>query len=129
MAPFARIQCRAALVSSPPEKAMPTRSPTGTLCRMLLTAEIVSELQPEDQSLVGARRALERLPIGALDRDAAALAADFEPALRVARKRVPGLAHPLLQPGRAPVLAPLLHPARGEEELGLGSGQARRVPD
>src|SRR2546421_12508723 len=31
MAPFARIQCTAALVSSPPEKAMPTFSPLGSV--------------------------------------------------------------------------------------------------
>src|SRR5512139_2034727 len=35
MAPLWRIQWSAALVSSPPEKAMPTFSPTGTVCRML----------------------------------------------------------------------------------------------
>jgi IS30 family transposase len=34
-APLPRIQCTAALVSRPPEKAMPTRSPAGMLCRMV----------------------------------------------------------------------------------------------
>src|ERR1035441_2447897 len=34
MAPLARIQCMAALVSSPPEKARPTFSPAGRFCRM-----------------------------------------------------------------------------------------------
>src|SRR4029450_8066259 len=33
IAPFARIQCSAALVSRPPEKAMPTFWPTGSACR------------------------------------------------------------------------------------------------
>jgi diguanylate cyclase (GGDEF)-like protein len=35
MAPLARIQCTAALVSRPPEKAMPTRWPAGRVCRMV----------------------------------------------------------------------------------------------
>src|SRR6185503_15734025 len=34
MAPFARIQCSAALVSRPPEKAMPTFSPLGSVPRI-----------------------------------------------------------------------------------------------
>src|SRR5215471_13669890 len=34
MAPFARIQWIAALVSSPPENASPTFSPLGSFCRM-----------------------------------------------------------------------------------------------
>ena len=34
IAPFARIQCSAALVSRPPENAMPTFWPTGRSCRM-----------------------------------------------------------------------------------------------
>jgi hypothetical protein len=32
-APLPRIQCSAALVSRPPEKAMPTRSPTGKVLK------------------------------------------------------------------------------------------------
>src|SRR4051812_16796211 len=36
MAPFLRIQCRAALVSRPPENAMPTFWPTGRFSRMVL---------------------------------------------------------------------------------------------
>src|SRR5215217_4742013 len=36
-APFSRIQATATEVSSPPEKAMPTRSPTGSLLRTLDT--------------------------------------------------------------------------------------------
>src|SRR5664279_2678698 len=39
MAPWWRIQATATEVSSPPEKAMPTRSPTGRLDRTLDTAE------------------------------------------------------------------------------------------
>src|SRR5438270_750279 len=42
MAPLARIQCTAALVSSPPENAMPTFSPFGSLLRMF-TAGIISD--------------------------------------------------------------------------------------
>ncbi len=38
-APLARIQCRAALVSRPPENAMPTFSPTGRRWRMLVTGD------------------------------------------------------------------------------------------
>ena len=34
IAPLARIQCSAALVSSPPENAMPTFWPTGRSCRI-----------------------------------------------------------------------------------------------
>ena len=37
MAPFSRIQATATEVSRPPEKAMPTRSPTGREVRTLLT--------------------------------------------------------------------------------------------
>ena len=35
IAPFSFIQCRAALVSRPPEKAMPTFWPTGVFWRMV----------------------------------------------------------------------------------------------
>jgi hypothetical protein len=35
IAPFARIQCSAALVSSPPENAMPTFWPAGRSLRMV----------------------------------------------------------------------------------------------
>src|SRR5262245_5353114 len=38
MAPFARIQCSAALVSRPPEKAMPTAASAGRLGRIFDTA-------------------------------------------------------------------------------------------
>src|SRR6185436_5284978 len=41
MAPLTRIQCRAALVSRRPENAMPTRSPTGRLWRMLGTGHVL----------------------------------------------------------------------------------------
>lgn len=37
MAPFSRIQATAQEVSSPPENAMPTRSPTGSLLKTLDT--------------------------------------------------------------------------------------------
>src|SRR6476660_3836585 len=40
MAPFARIQCSAALVSSPPEHAMPTFSPAGRCWRMFAIVRI-----------------------------------------------------------------------------------------
>jgi hypothetical protein len=40
MAPLARIQWMAALVSRPPENAMPTRSPVGRLCRILFTLDL-----------------------------------------------------------------------------------------
>src|SRR5215472_17511049 len=38
MAPFSRIHASAALVSRPPEKAMPTFSPAGRDCRMVAMA-------------------------------------------------------------------------------------------
>src|SRR5690349_23097167 len=40
MAPLARIQCSAALVSRPPEKAMPTFSPAGRCWRILAIVRI-----------------------------------------------------------------------------------------
>src|SRR6476469_2917901 len=46
MAPLARIQCSAALVSRPPENAIPTFSPAGSVCRMLGT----SSLQNDDHN-------------------------------------------------------------------------------
>src|SRR5260221_527170 len=42
MAPLARIQCTAALVSSPPENAMPTLSPFGNFPRMF-TGRMISD--------------------------------------------------------------------------------------
>src|SRR5512139_3713286 len=39
MAPLARIQCTATLVSRPPENAIPTRSPAGSDWRMFATME------------------------------------------------------------------------------------------
>src|SRR6185436_12834874 len=50
MAPFARIQCSAALVSRPPENAMPTFSPAGRCWRILAIVKtrpyIISVLTP-----------------------------------------------------------------------------------
>jgi hypothetical protein len=40
IAPFSRIQATATEVSSPPENAIPTRSPTGREVRTLLTGVV-----------------------------------------------------------------------------------------
>src|SRR6185436_4908313 len=56
MAPFARIQCTAALVSRPPEKAMPTFSPLGSVPRIFAKSALQ---KPHDTA--GARMAAVRL--------------------------------------------------------------------
>src|SRR6188472_2688288 len=45
MAPLSRIQATAAEVSRPPEKAMPTRSPTGSDVKTLLTGGEATDLR------------------------------------------------------------------------------------
>src|SRR5690349_5648788 len=77
MAPFWRIQCSAALVSSPPEKAMPTLWPAGRCSRILLMgqgsaemADVVVGLVDADleAGIAGDAEALSRaalLPVGA----------------------------------------------------------------
>src|ERR1700712_3438113 len=59
MAPFSRIQATATEVSRPPEKAMPTRSPTGRLVRTLDTAEVCMTMHGHAKSARG--RPLESL--------------------------------------------------------------------
>jgi hypothetical protein len=49
MAPFCLIQCRAAEVSSPPEKAMPTFSPVGNDSRI---ADILENLKQHLASML-----------------------------------------------------------------------------
>src|SRR3954452_21453639 len=62
IAPLARIQATATEVSSPPENAMPTRSPTGREVRTLLTASssrfevlLASDRVREGKQVVGQR--------------------------------------------------------------------------
>ena len=59
IAPFSRIQATATVVSSPPENAIPTRSPTG------------SDVRTRD---IGASVSAGRRPIGATSADAPATA-------------------------------------------------------
>src|SRR3954447_4591174 len=61
-APFSRIHATATEVSSPPEKAMPTRSPTGREVRTLLTVSssrfevlLASDRVRQGQQVVGQR--------------------------------------------------------------------------
>src|SRR3954453_10897457 len=60
--PFSRIQATATAVSSPPEKAMPMRSPTGSACRTRLTGASRCDLLHGLLELACAERTLEALP-------------------------------------------------------------------
>src|SRR5688500_16054983 len=57
-APFSRIQATATEVSRPPEKAMPTRSPTGSDVRTLLTGDAFPSRSGTDRSQPGQLREL-----------------------------------------------------------------------
>src|SRR5207245_11264754 len=108
-APFRRIQCSAALVSRPPEKAMPTFWPAGRCSRMVLMGTLEMSAQQRCDAmgcgrLYGRPRSAEvaDVVVGLGDADVeSAVRRHGEPLTR-------GRAHPAIGAGEA-VLAAATH--------------------